>query len=141
LPPFNPAGLVARPRRNVDQTEWKEVLTIEIYGNPAAKFRNILKGGDNVVRERQRQSREQKAAVRPFAKLRTFPSQAPSGVSREGRLDVDQLKAERTTHKKKPRQFRCAAPPEFGAESPRARWRHPGTSHSHGRAGDDEQIV
>jgi hypothetical protein len=49
LPPFNPAGLVARPRRGVDQTEPKEVLTIEIYGNPAAKFRNILENGDSVI--------------------------------------------------------------------------------------------
>ncbi len=57
LPPPNPAGLVARPRRDVDQTEPKEVLTIEIYGNPAAKFQNILERGDSVARESAHASR------------------------------------------------------------------------------------
>jgi len=51
LPPPNPAGLVARSRRDVDQTEPKEVLTIEFYGNPAAKFQNILERGDSAARE------------------------------------------------------------------------------------------
>ena len=57
LPPPNPAGLVARSRRDVDQTEPKEVLTIEFYGNPAAKFQNILERGDGAARESTHVSR------------------------------------------------------------------------------------
>ena len=56
LPP-NLAGLVARSRRDVDQTEPKEVLTIEFYGNPAAKFQNILERGDSAARESTHVSR------------------------------------------------------------------------------------
>jgi hypothetical protein len=55
LPLPKPTGLVARPRRGIDETEPNEVLTIEIYGNPAAKFQNILERGESVVRECRRQ--------------------------------------------------------------------------------------
>ena len=61
---------MARPRRGVDQTEPKEVLTTKIYGNPAAKFPNILEGGDSVVRESAHVGQaKRKAAARLFAKM------------------------------------------------------------------------
>ena len=90
LPPPNPAGLVARSRRDVDQTEPKEILTIEFYGNPAAKFQNILERGDRAARESTHVSRgERKAAACLLTNLRRSPLRVSAYQPQEGWTSID----------------------------------------------------